>query len=100
MFAFAVPRGAFIMTFAHLQPRQAPRRSMGAPGPYRRNSERLSRPHTRSRSLVDGPPSPPPEEELEDKFSLVRKSRYFEEVDEPVSHSGVFLSLLSSPKLS
>lgn len=64
-------------------PRQAPRRSMGTPGSCRRNQERLSRPHTRSRSLVDGPPSPPPEEELEDKFSLVRKSRFYEEVDEP-----------------
>ncbi|XP_030613726.1 cell division cycle-associated protein 7a [Archocentrus centrarchus] len=68
---------------ASTTPRQAPRRSMGTPGSYRRNPERLSRPHTRSRSLVDGPPSPPPEEELEDKFSLVRKSRYYEEVDEP-----------------
>lgn len=64
-------------------PRQAPRRSMGTPGSCRRNPERSSRPHTRSRSLVDGPPSPPPEEELDDKFSLVRKSRYYEEVDEP-----------------
>lgn len=68
---------------ASTMPRQAPRRSMGTPGSYRRNPERLSRPHTRSRSLVDGPPSPPPEEELEDKFSLVRKSRFYEEVDEP-----------------
>lgn len=66
------------------QPRQAPRRSMGTPVARRRNPERLSRPHTRSRTLVDGPPSPPPEEETEDKFSLVRKSRYYEEVDEPV----------------
>ncbi|TMS06862.1 Cell division cycle-associated protein 7 [Larimichthys crocea] len=45
--------------------------------------QRSSRPHTRSRTLVDGPPSPTPEEEPEDKFSLVRKSRYFEEYDEP-----------------
>lgn len=51
----------------------------------RRNPERSSRPHTRSRTLVDGPPSPTPEEEPEDKFSLVRKSRYYEEDDEPVS---------------
>ncbi|XP_045066205.1 cell division cycle-associated protein 7a isoform X2 [Coregonus clupeaformis] len=63
-------------------PRRAPRRSLGAPGPRRRNPERTSRPHTRSRSLVDGPPSPPSEEEEEDKFSLVRRSRYYEEVDE------------------
>ncbi|XP_034549546.1 cell division cycle-associated protein 7a [Notolabrus celidotus] len=64
-------------------PRQAPRRSMGPPGAHRRNPERLSRPHTRSRTMVDGPPSPTPEEEPEDKFSLVRKSRYYEEEDEP-----------------
>ncbi|XP_057708649.1 cell division cycle-associated protein 7a [Corythoichthys intestinalis] len=51
----------------------------------RRSSERLSRPHTRSRTLTDGPPSPTPEEEQpEDRFSLVRRSRYYEEVDEPV----------------
>ncbi|XP_045062343.1 cell division cycle-associated protein 7-like [Coregonus clupeaformis] len=62
-------------------PRRAPRQSLGASGPHRRNPERTSRPHTRSRTLLDGPPSPPPEEE-EDKFSLVRRSRYYEEVDE------------------
>ncbi|KAK7939576.1 hypothetical protein WMY93_002902 [Mugilogobius chulae] len=53
------------------------------PRMLRKNPERLTRPHTRSRSLVDGPPSPAPEEEEDDKFSLVRKSRYYEEVDEP-----------------
>ncbi|XP_068591268.1 cell division cycle-associated protein 7a [Cebidichthys violaceus] len=63
--------------------RQAPRCSAGTPGTRWRNSERLSRPHTRSRSQVDGPPSPTPEEEPEDDFSLVRQSRYFKEVDEP-----------------
>nr|XP_046260807.1 cell division cycle-associated protein 7a [Scatophagus argus] len=67
---------------ASATPRQAPR-STGTPGARRRNPERLSRPHTRSRTLVDGPPSPAPEEEPEDKFSLVRKSRYYEEDDEP-----------------
>ncbi|KAM6934279.1 cell division cycle-associated protein 7a [Xenentodon cancila] len=64
-------------------PRQAPRRSAGTPAAVRRNPSRLSRPHTRSRSLVDGPPSPPPEEEPEDKYSLVRKSPYYEEYEEP-----------------
>ncbi|XP_028292233.1 cell division cycle-associated protein 7a [Gouania willdenowi] len=64
-------------------PRQAPRQSLGAPRAFRRNPERASRPHTRSRTLVDGPPSPPTEEEADDKFSLVRKSRYYEEIDEP-----------------
>ncbi|XP_041856746.1 cell division cycle-associated protein 7a [Melanotaenia boesemani] len=68
---------------ASSMPRQAPRRSAGTPRALRRNPERVSRPHTRSRSLVDGPPSPPPEEESEDKFNLVRKSRYYEEDDEP-----------------
>ncbi|XP_077436676.1 cell division cycle-associated protein 7a [Vanacampus margaritifer] len=71
------------MTSASTTTRRAPRRSM--PENLRRSSERLSRPHTRSRTLVDGPPSPTPEEEEpEDKFSLVRQSRYYEEVDEPV----------------
>ncbi|XP_028993621.1 cell division cycle-associated protein 7a [Betta splendens] len=64
-------------------PRQAPRRPMKPPVACRRNPERCSRPHTRSRSMVDGPPSPTPEEEPEDKFSLVRRSRYYEEDDEP-----------------
>ncbi|XP_041662510.1 cell division cycle-associated protein 7a [Cheilinus undulatus] len=68
---------------ASTTPRLAPRRSMGTPGERRKNPERLSRVHTRSRTLVDGPPSPTPEEEPEDKFSLVRRSRYYEEVDEP-----------------
>lgn len=70
-------------TSASATPR-LPRRSTGTPGSCRRNPERLSRPHTRSRTLVDGPPSPTPEEdEPEDKFSLVRRSRYYEEDDEP-----------------
>ncbi|XP_062287708.1 cell division cycle-associated protein 7a [Scomber scombrus] len=68
---------------ASTTPRQAPRRSLGTPAVCRRNPERLSRPHTRSRTLVDGPPSPTLEDEPEDKFSLVRKSRFYEEVDEP-----------------
>ncbi|XP_068602550.1 cell division cycle-associated protein 7a [Brachionichthys hirsutus] len=61
-----------------------PRRPVGTPRSLRRNPERMSRPHTRSRTLVDGPPSPTPEEEEpEDKFSLVRKIRHYEEYDEP-----------------
>lgn len=66
-----------------LTPRSVPRPKTGTPRVIRKNPERLSRPHTRSRSLVDGPPSPTPEEDPEDKFSLVRRSRYYEEVDEP-----------------
>ncbi|XP_004081807.1 cell division cycle-associated protein 7 [Oryzias latipes] len=68
---------------ASTTPRRAPRTPSGTPRAFRRNPERTSRPHTRSRSLVDGPPTPPPEEESEDKYSLIRKSRYYEEVDEP-----------------
>ncbi|XP_061827594.2 cell division cycle-associated protein 7a isoform X1 [Nerophis lumbriciformis] len=69
-------------TSSSTTPRRAPRRSV--PETWRRNPQRQSRPHTRSRTLADGPPSPTPEEdETEDKFSLVRRSRYFEEVDEP-----------------
>lgn len=64
-------------------PRSAPRSRPATPRTLRKNPERSSRPHTRSRSLVDGPPSPAPEEDPEDKFSLVRKSRFYEEVDEP-----------------
>uniref|UniRef100_A0A8C3AN87 Cell division cycle associated 7a n=1 Tax=Cyclopterus lumpus TaxID=8103 RepID=A0A8C3AN87_CYCLU len=60
-----------------------PRRSMGIPGSRRRNIERLSRPQTRSRTQVNGPPIPTPEEEPEDGFSLVRRSRYFEEICDP-----------------
>nr|XP_015214355.1 PREDICTED: cell division cycle-associated protein 7 [Lepisosteus oculatus] len=37
--------------------------------------ERRSPPHTRSRSLVDGPPSPAPEDDLEDKYYLARRRR-------------------------
>jgi len=59
------------------------RKSTGTPRQWRRRSaEPAYRPHTRSRSRVDGPPSPPPEEDPEDKFNLVRRSRYYEEVDE------------------
>ncbi|MGH0152202.1 UNVERIFIED_CONTAM: hypothetical protein FKN15_022154 [Acipenser sinensis] len=56
-------------------PRRPSRRSLGT-GPGRRNPERSARPHTRSRSLIDGPPTPSPEEDSdEDKYSLVRKRR-------------------------
>ncbi|XP_018584427.2 cell division cycle-associated protein 7a isoform X1 [Scleropages formosus] len=64
-------------------PRRVPRQPKQASGPCRRNPERTSRPYTRSRSLMDGPPSPTPEEDPEDRFSLVRRSRYYEEEDEP-----------------
>ncbi|XP_062862449.1 cell division cycle-associated protein 7a [Trichomycterus rosablanca] len=69
-------------------PRRVPCRSLGTPGNRRQNPERSSRPRTRSRLLLEGPASPAPEEESEDRFSLVRKSRhseddYDDEVPEP-----------------
>ncbi|XP_078537677.1 cell division cycle-associated protein 7 [Lissotriton helveticus] len=45
----------------------------------RSGSDRLAPPRTRSRSLVDGPPSPAPEEEENDQFYLVRKSKLEDE---------------------
>ncbi|XP_016121200.1 cell division cycle-associated protein 7-like, partial [Sinocyclocheilus grahami] len=63
-------------------PRRAPRRSLDPNSARRRNPERTSRPLTRSRSLVDGPPSPPPEEETEDKYSLVRRNRNYDDDDD------------------
>ncbi|KAJ8416867.1 hypothetical protein AAFF_G00327450 [Aldrovandia affinis] len=77
-----LPRRASLLTAN--TPRRIPRRSLGTSGPRRRNPDRSTRPHTRSRSLIDGPPSPLPEEDPEDKFILMRKSRYYEEVDEEV----------------
>ncbi|XP_043104469.1 cell division cycle-associated protein 7a [Puntigrus tetrazona] len=44
--------------------------------------EQTSRPLTRSRSLVDRPPSPPPEDESEDKYSLVRGNGLDDEDDD------------------
>uniref|UniRef100_A0A3B5MQ60 Cell division cycle associated 7a n=1 Tax=Xiphophorus couchianus TaxID=32473 RepID=A0A3B5MQ60_9TELE len=67
----------------YFQLRQAPQRSPRKPWGVRRAPERLLPPRTRSRSQVDGPPSPPPEEDTEDKFSLVRKNPDYEEDDEP-----------------
>ncbi|KAG2459501.1 CDCA7 protein, partial [Polypterus senegalus] len=64
-------------------PRNPPRRSLGT-GPARRNPERSSRIHTRSRSLIDGPPSPTPEEDSDDdKYSLVRRRKTWDDMAEP-----------------
>lgn len=67
-----------------VQPRRVPRRSFGTPANRRQNPVRSSRPHTRSRTALEGPPSPTPEEELEDRFSLVRKSQHSEDEDDEV----------------
>nr|XP_056717442.1 cell division cycle-associated protein 7 [Euleptes europaea] len=47
--------------------RSFPRRSL------RRNPERISRPHTRSRSLIEGHPSPVSGKEEDDPYALVRR---------------------------
>ncbi|XP_068924527.1 cell division cycle-associated protein 7 isoform X2 [Petaurus breviceps papuanus] len=48
--------------------------------PSRRNPERRARPHTRSRSLLEGPPDLHLEDEMdfEDKYMLVRKRKSFD----------------------
>ncbi|XP_044159481.1 cell division cycle-associated protein 7 isoform X1 [Bufo gargarizans] len=58
-------------------------RTPRTPGQTRRNPERTSRPHTRSRSLIDGPPSPTPDDDDEDdRYYLIRKRKMDEESDE------------------
>ncbi|KYO17838.1 cell division cycle-associated protein 7 isoform X1 [Alligator mississippiensis] len=59
-----------------------PKRTPKNPFPrsmLRRNPDRSSRPYTRSRSLIEGPPSPLLEEEEEDKYMLVRRRRLSDE---------------------
>ncbi|XP_029461661.1 cell division cycle-associated protein 7 [Rhinatrema bivittatum] len=49
----------------------------------RRNPDRHARPHTRSRSLLEGPPSPLSEDnDSDDRFYLVRKRKWSEEGSE------------------
>ncbi|KAG8000662.1 Cell division cycle-associated protein 7 [Nibea albiflora] len=73
---------AKLMAELHKVPGLFPRRMAMSASTTEKPGAFVPTPH-RSRTLVDGPPSPAPEEEPEDKFSLVRKSRYFEEYDEP-----------------
>uniref|UniRef100_A0A8D0HMI3 Zinc-finger domain-containing protein n=1 Tax=Sphenodon punctatus TaxID=8508 RepID=A0A8D0HMI3_SPHPU len=54
------------------RPKQVPRK-FSPKSALRRNPDRNSRPHTRSRSLIDGPPSALPDKEEEDRYSLVRR---------------------------
>lgn len=54
-------------------PKRLPRRSLPRSA-LRRNPDRSSRPHTRSRSLIEGPPTPLPEEE-DDRYLLVRRRK-------------------------
>ncbi|XP_030065831.1 cell division cycle-associated protein 7 isoform X2 [Microcaecilia unicolor] len=63
------------------KPKRSPRSSVGEAS--RRNPDRHARPHTRSRSLLEGPVSPPSEDNDEDDhFYLVRKRKGFEEDSE------------------
>lgn len=55
-------------------PKRLPRRSLPRSA-LRRNPDRSSRPHTRSRSLIEGPPTPLPEEEDDDRYLLVRRRK-------------------------
>lgn len=60
------------------RPKRAPRSSFPQSA-LRRNPDRISRPHTRSRSLIDGPPTPLQEEEEDDRYSLVRRRKMSDE---------------------
>ncbi|XP_072274452.1 cell division cycle-associated protein 7 [Pyxicephalus adspersus] len=57
-------------------------RSVQSPRQTRRNPERASRPHTRSRAQIDGPPSPGLDEEEDDRYYLVRKRKIEDDYDD------------------
>ncbi|NXR37210.1 CDCA7 protein, partial [Zosterops hypoxanthus] len=59
-------------------PKRLPRRSLPSCA-LRRNPDRSSRPHTRSRSLIEGPPTLVPEEEEDDRYILVRRRKMSDE---------------------
>lgn len=59
-------------------PKRLPRRSLPARA-LRRNPDRSSRPHTRSRSLIEGPPTLELEEEEDDPYILVRRRKMSDE---------------------
>uniref|UniRef100_A0A8C6YNB6 Cell division cycle associated 7 n=1 Tax=Nothoprocta perdicaria TaxID=30464 RepID=A0A8C6YNB6_NOTPE len=61
-------------------PKRLPRRSLPKSA-LRRNPDRSSRPHTRSRSLIEGPPTPLPEDddEEDDRYFLVRRRKVSDE---------------------
>ncbi|NXD13946.1 CDCA7 protein, partial [Nothocercus nigrocapillus] len=61
-------------------PKRLPRRSLPKSA-LRRNPDRSSRPHTRSRSLIEGPPTPLPEEDDDDddRYFLVRRRKVSDE---------------------
>ncbi|XP_075685592.1 cell division cycle-associated protein 7 [Rhinoderma darwinii] len=60
-------------------------RTPRTPGHIRRNPERISQPRTRSRSLIDGPPSPTPDDDdyvEDDHYYLVRKRKMEDECED------------------
>ncbi|XP_062434451.1 cell division cycle-associated protein 7 isoform X1 [Rhea pennata] len=61
-------------------PKRLPRRSFPRSA-LRRNPDRSSRPHTRSRSLIEGPPTPLPEDDDDDddQYILVRRRKMSDE---------------------
>ncbi|XP_054030359.1 cell division cycle-associated protein 7 [Dryobates pubescens] len=61
-------------------PKRLPRHSLPRSA-LRRNPDRSSRPHTRSRSLIEGPPTPLPVEE-DDRYILVRRRKMSDEYPE------------------
>ncbi|XP_030133347.4 cell division cycle-associated protein 7 isoform X1 [Taeniopygia guttata] len=63
---------------SHQGPKRLPRRSLPKCA-LRRNPDRSSRPHTRSRSLIEGPPTLVPEEEEDDRYILVRRRKTSDE---------------------
>uniref|UniRef100_A0A8C4WI16 Cell division cycle associated 7 n=1 Tax=Gopherus evgoodei TaxID=1825980 RepID=A0A8C4WI16_9SAUR len=70
-----------LTNFFFQRPKRAPRSSFPQ-NALRRNPDRISRPHTRSRSLIDGPPTPLQEEEEDDRYSLVRRRKLSDEYSE------------------
>ncbi|XP_068101603.1 cell division cycle-associated protein 7 isoform X2 [Hyperolius riggenbachi] len=69
--------------FSPLTPKvQRTPRSMPSAGHTRRNPDRSSRPHTRSRASVDGPPTPGLDEEEDDRYYLVKKRKMYEDDDD------------------
>ncbi|NXE53944.1 CDCA7 protein, partial [Casuarius casuarius] len=62
-------------------PKRLPRRSFPKSA-LRRNPDRSSRPHTRSRSLIEGPPTPLPDDDDDDdddRYILVRRRKMSDE---------------------
>ncbi|GCC27208.1 cell division cycle-associated protein 7a isoform X1 [Chiloscyllium punctatum] len=75
------------------KPKRPPRNAFSE-NASRRNPERCARPHTRSRSLIDGPPSPSFEQE--DNVSFMRKRKF---LDNDFSEDEVPLRRRSRPSI-